>query len=117
MSPLLPEAEALRLTCQIVAACCHSLPTEGSHLPGLIASVAKSLRELNGPLAQEPSAATQRPRSGSEARSAKTKKPSAASSPQRALETAPLKAASPPRADSTNVEYLNAFSRASARSV
>src|SRR3712207_3826369 len=100
------EIEVARLTSQIVAAYCQSLPIESSHLSGLIASVANSLRELKSPLAQEPSAATQRPGSGSKARSAHVRKPRAVSSPQDGSQSAPLKAALPPPAESTNVVYL-----------
>jgi hypothetical protein len=111
---LLLETEVVRLTCEIVSAHCKSLPIEACDLPGLIASVGKSLSAQKPPLAQEASGAAQNPRSGSKARPAQARKPRAVGTPQRASQLAPLQAAPATQAEGTNVVYLNAFSRAAA---
>jgi hypothetical protein len=110
-----PDTEILRLTCQIVAACCQSLPIEAGELPALIASVSKSLRAQKPTLAQEASATVRNSRSGAKARPAQATKRSTRGTSHRASQTAPLQTTPPSRAESTNVVYLNAFSRASAR--
>ena len=93
------DAELVRQTSQLVAAHCRSLPLDATELPGLIASVNRSLRAQN--LAQEASVASPKSRSGSKARvSAAKERPRAVAAPQHA-----------PTLSSTNVVYLSDFIR------
>ena len=55
MAPdLLSNADFVRLTSRVVAACCKAIPVDPRQLPALIASVDEALRTQMGVLAEEP---------------------------------------------------------------
>ena len=55
MAPdLLSNADFVRLTSRVIAACCRAIPVDPTQLPPLIASVDEVLRTQMGLLAQEP---------------------------------------------------------------
>jgi hypothetical protein len=97
MSPdLLSEAELVRLTSRLVAAHCRSQPMDATDLPGLIASVSRSLRARDSSPTEKASAPSPKSRAGSKAGGR-----TAVAAPQRA-----------PTLSGTNVVHLSDFVRA-----
>src|SRR4051812_27387920 len=97
---LLSDAELVRPTSRLVAAHCRSQAMDVSELPGLIASVSRSLRSRHAPLAQNASALPPKSRARSKAGHPVGKRRKAIAAPK-----------NPPTFPCLNVVYLTDYFR------